>query len=222
MLFEKHIYIIAGHYGAGKSNLAVNLALQAKREGRETVLVDLDIVNPFFRSADCKEMLKASGISVIVPPFANTGADLPVLSGEIDAVLRQREKCVILDVGGDDAGAAALGRYAPKIQKEDYEMLYVIQQKRFLTGSTEQMEELLHEIENASHLKTTGIINNTNLSDQTVCGDIIQSFSYADELCGRTGLPLFATTVRTDIAKSLEVQQERKITPIEIYISCPV
>lgn len=219
---DRHVYIVTGHYGTGKSNIAVNLAVQAKRQGRETILVDLDIVNPFFRSADCAKLLKDAGIRTIVPPFANTGADLPALSGQIDTALRQKETCVILDVGGDDAGAAALGRYAGAVAADSYEMLYVVQQKRFLTVTAAEMAQVLREIESASHLKATGIINNTNLAWETTVKDITDSFSCVDALCADTGLPLFATTVRDDLAEALAADHpDQRITPIQIYISNP-
>lgn len=219
---DRHIYVVTGHYGTGKSNIAVNLAVKASQQGRETVLVDLDIVNPFFRSADCKEMLQNAGIRTIVPPFANTGADLPALSGQIDTVLRQKELCVILDVGGDDAGAAALGRYAKFVAQETYEMLYVVQQKRFLTVTASEMAQVLAEIEAASHLKATGIINNTNLAWETTGEDIIDSFACVDALCAKTGLPLFATTVRADLAEAVSADHpNQRITPIQIYITNP-
>lgn len=218
-----HVCIVTGHYGTGKSNLAVNLALWAKKEGRDVVLADLDIVNPFFRSTDCEKMLRNAGIELVRPLFANTAVDLPALSARIDALLRDKSKFMILDIGGDDAGAAALGRYAGLIAQTDYTMLYVVSQKRFLTTSAVEMAQMLAEIENASHLKATGIVNNTNLSHQTGKEDIVGSFSCVRQLCAMTGLPLIATTVKGLLADNLaEEYPEQRITPISIYVTHPL
>jgi energy-coupling factor transporter ATP-binding protein EcfA2 len=222
LALKKHIYLVTGHYGSGKSNFAVNLALLAKAQGRDTVLIDLDVVNPFFRSADCKEMLTAAGIRVITPVFANTTVDVPSLPATIDTVLRKQELCVILDIGGDDAGSAALGRYASLIGESDYEMYFLMQQSRLLTQEPQEMEQVMHEIEAASRLKTTGIINNTNLGNLTTIQTILDSFSCAEALSKRTNLPLAATLVREDLAPQLEeAARNQNIISIKIYISYP-
>ncbi len=222
LTFDKHIYIVAGHYGSGKSNLSVNLALEAKRQGRDTVLIDLDIVNPFFRSADCKTLLTEKGITVITPMFANTSLDVPSLPATIDTAIRREEKCVILDVGGDDAGAAALGRYAGMIAQKPYEMLYLIQQRRFFTSEPEEMAQILWEIESASHLKATGVINNTNLGIQTTLSVVEESLADAKRLCELVKLPLVCTAVEEKLADAFSTRHpDENVLPIRIYISHP-
>ena len=118
----KRITIVTGHYGSGKTNFAVNLAVDLCRKGKSVVLVDLDIVNPYFRSADFKEQLTEMGIEMICPVYANTNLDIPALGADIYSVFNKDDgRYIIFDVGGDDAGAAALGRYSHLIQQEEFE-----------------------------------------------------------------------------------------------------
>lgn len=143
----KRITIVTGHYGSGKTNFAVNLAVDLSREGKQVVLVDLDIVNPYFRSADFKERLTAMGIEMICPIYANTNLDIPALGADIYSVFYQNDsRYVIFDVGGDDAGAAALGRYSHLIQQENYDMLYVVNCYRYLTRQPEEALQILRKL----------------------------------------------------------------------------
>ena len=159
---ESDVVIITGHYGAGKTNLAVNLAREMAKTGPAS-LYDLDIVNPYFRSADFSQTLSAAGVTVVAPEAANTNLDLPALSGRLEAALRTGERRLILDVGGDDAGAVALGRFAPLLEQREYQMWYVVNRFRYLTRVPEEAVGLLREIETASRLRVTHIVNNSNL-----------------------------------------------------------
>ncbi|WP_040197874.1 P-loop NTPase [Candidatus Soleaferrea massiliensis] len=191
--------IITGHYGSGKTNIAVNLALDLKKMGKEVILVDLDIVNPYFRSADFTEELEAKGIEVSAPVYANTNLDIPALTAAIGQAIVQREKYVIVDVGGDDAGAAALGRYSEDIMARDYNMFYVINRYRYLTRDAEEAAEILSEIELMGKVKATGILNNSNLSYETSVEDILSCAAYAEEVSQETGLPIAAHVIRKDL-----------------------
>lgn len=192
-ILKKPITIITGHYGSGKTNAAVNLALSAAQSGQAVTIIDLDIVNPYFRTADFVEPLKAHDIQVIAPVYANSNLDIPVLPASVDAAFSQSDRQVIVDVGGDDAGAIALGRYAKKIEAQGYEMLYVINARRYLTKNPAEAVELLREIEQAARLSATGILNNTNLGAQTTAQTVLDSLPFAQAVCEQTGLPLVGT-----------------------------
>ena len=192
----KRILIVTGHYGSGKTNAAVNLALRLAAEGKEPVtIIDLDIVNPYFRTADFRRQLEEAGVRVITPVYANTNLDSPVLPPEISGIFRPDSGYAVIDVGGDDAGAIALGQFSSRIQAAGYEMFYVINEKRYLTRNADAAAELLSEIETTSRLTATKIINNTNLGEETTLDLVKASLPYADRVCEITGLPLAFTCI---------------------------
>jgi energy-coupling factor transporter ATP-binding protein EcfA2 len=190
----KRFCIITGHYGCGKTNLAVNLALDLSAERGAVTLVDLDIVNPYFRSSDFTNVLAASGVRVIAPTFAGTTLDVPSLSAAVYSVFDD-DGVVLVDAGGDDVGATALGRFAAELGDVDYDMLYVINRYRALTATPQDAARLLPEIERASHLKATGVVNNSHLRDETTLATVLDSRGYAEETARLLGLPLRFTTV---------------------------
>ncbi len=191
---DKRIIIIAGHYGAGKTNVATSLALRIKAEDpqRKVTLIDLDTVNPYFRAADSADELESSGIRAIIPEFANTNVDLPTLPPEIASVFLSNETA-IFDVGGDD-GATALGVYESDIKRVGYEMLYVINMYRPLTETPEDAIAVMREIESYSRLSFTGIINNSNLGAETDADTVTDSIGYADKVAELAELPLKYTS----------------------------
>jgi hypothetical protein len=219
--FDKRINIITGHYGSGKTNLAVNMALDIALGGKKTCLVDLDIVNPYFRASDQKKVLEAAGVRVIAPVYAGSNLDIPALPGEVNAVFDDRSYTVILDVGGDDAGAAALGRYSGMILKEnDYEHFYVINARRALTQSPAEAVSILREIEAAGRVPVTALVNNTNLSVETDDQVIAASMDFAQRASDLTGLPVAFASVRKDIAGRLN-DLKMDIYPVDIYVKLP-
>lgn len=187
----KKITVITGHYGSGKTNLAVNLAINAAAEGRSVAIADLDIVNPYFRTTDFRQLFAEKGIKLIAPDFANTNLDIPSIQFDVEQ-LAASEDCLIIDVGGDDAGAVALGRYAESLEKygDELDMLYVINQRRYLTHTPDEVISLMYEIEAASRMKHTAIVNNTNLGDETTSAIVEESRNFAEETSKRTGLPV--------------------------------
>lgn len=192
------LLIVAGHFGAGKTNVALNLAYQLHAAGRAVTLVDLDIVNPYFRAADAEGALREAGIDYINPPFANTNVDIPILGAEIHRVFplveRSPDVTVIFDVGGDN-GAVALGRYAAEFSRLGYTMLCVENAYRPLTGTAAAMLDNLREIETYSRLRCAGIVNNSNLADETTEDDIVSALPAMMEFAALAGLPLCCTTV---------------------------
>jgi len=208
----KKITIITGHYGSGKTNFSVNLAVKAAQAGEKVTIVDLDIVNPYFRTADFKKLFGEMGIRLVAPDYANTSLDLPSLQFDI-VQLAMNDGRLIIDVGGDDAGAVALGRYAAQLEQfaDEIEMLCVVNQRRTLTASANDAAVLIYEIEAASRMKHTGIVNNTNLSSETTAEIVDKSREFADEVCGLTNLPLFCTVYPEGCETSAEDAFEAKV-----------
>ena len=206
MLNDKRITILCGHYGTGKTNVAVNLALEMAKEHPVTV-ADLDIVNPYFRTLDSAAAFEQAGIRLICSKFANSNVDIPSLPPDLYAITDDKSRRVVVDVGGDDSGAMVLGRLAPAITAEDsYAMLLVVNRYRPMTPDIPSTVEVMREIEAASHLRFTGIVNNSNLGDATNAGVVLRTVEYAEELAKATGLPLVATTVADHLFPDLEGQ----------------
>ena len=212
--FEK-ILVITGHYGCGKTNIAVNMALSLAEKGEQVTIVDLDIVNPYFRTNDCRELLEKSGIDLLSANFASTNLDVPSLPGSISGRLRTGKGTCILDVGGDDAGAIALGQYATLISEKGYEMLYVYNPFRFLTATPEETVESLRGIETASRLKVTGLVNNANLGPLTTSETVAKGIPFGKQLTELTGIPVKFTTCTKENGQQINGTD---IFPMELYL----
>ena len=205
----KRMTLFAGHYGSGKTNIAVNYALHLKKLGEDVVVADLDIVNPYFRTRDSLEELTEAGIKLISSEFASSNVDLPALPQEVYSLLDKREEKAIMDIGGDDRGAYALGRYADAIKDEnDYEMLFVFNKYRPLTPDAQSAYEIMQEIEAACKIKFTAIINNSNIGELTEAQDVINSLDSVNELSSISGLPVKMTTVIADLINNLNGKVE--------------
>ncbi len=210
--------IICGHYGCGKTNFALNLAVDAVKRGEKVTLVDLDLVNPYFRSSDYEDLLHQHGISLIAPVFAHSNLDLPALPARLQSIFAMPDQTVILDVGGDDAGATALGGLSAKIREHGaYQMLYLVNRYRALTTQSEQAVELLGEIERASRLRATAVVNNSHLQQQTASRDILEALPYGRQVAQQLGLPLAATTTPVALAQELQGQVEN-LYPVTRYV----
>lgn len=207
------IIIITGHYGCGKTNIAVNFALDLAGRGEKVTVVDLDIVNPYFRTADFEELFRSRNITLKAPMYANSNLDIPALNYDLGSIIEDGQY-VIIDVGGDDAGAIALGRYRPVLEnRSDLKMYYVINKYRYLTATAEETTELLRDIEAAAELGCSGIINNSNLSTATNLETVVSSLPYAREVAERTGLPLVMTTAKSEFLKGVPDGY-----PVEIFV----
>ncbi len=196
----KRVTIFAGHYGSGKTNIAVNYALRLKKDYPNVKIADLDIVNPYFRTKDSADVLEKAGIPLISPAFANSNVDLPALPQELYSLVQRRDCMAVLDVGGDDRGAYALGRYTPYILEErDYEMVFVANFFRPLTQNPQDALEVMREIETAGGIPFTSIVNNSNLGGLTTAQDIAATAAKAQALSEISGLPVLFTTARADL-----------------------
>ena len=208
------ITLFAGHYGSGKTNIAINYARMLRRAGDEVVVADLDIVNPYFRTKDAAADLEREGIRLVVSDYANSNVDFPAMPKEVYALVSPpgsggRAGRVVIDVGGDDRGALALGRYVDDIRAGgDYEMLAVVNASRPLTRTPQDAVEVLREIEAACALPFTGIVNNTNLGLKTTAEDVLASLPYAAEVAEAMGLPIRFTCAERKVAERLEGKVE--------------
>lgn len=209
-LSNKKIIIVCGHYGVGKTNISLNLSVKLRQQaGYVYTLVDLDVVNPYFRSADNIKDLQAHGIDFIIPRFANTNVDTPSVPSEIYSIFADNTKRAVIDVGGDDNGAVVLGMFADKIKNtnnndsndNNYEMIYVVNKYRNMTSDAESAVNLAKSIENKSKLKITSVINNSNLGILTTEKDIVNSFNYALKISESLNVHLIANTsvIDTDV-----------------------
>ena len=202
---NKRVLLLCGHYGSGKTNIAVNLAQAIKREYPTVTLADLDIVNPYFRSKDSAAELGEAGIRLICSNYANSNVDIPALPPDLYALTDDRRMRAIIDVGGDDRGALVLGRLAPAILAEnDYEMLMVINCYRPLTRDAASTLEVMREIETACGMRFTALVNNSNLGVETTAEDVLRSVSYANEVAAMSGLPVVMTTADQKLQSELE------------------
>ena len=201
---HKRLTLFAGHYGSGKTNIAVNYAISLAREGKKVCIADLDIVNPYFRTKDSEAELHENGITLISPQYANSNVDLPALPAESYRLVQDRSVFGVMDIGGDDRGAYALGRFADAIKAEgNYRMAFVINKYRPLTSTVEDTVEIMKEIEAASSIKFTCIVNNSNIGSETTKDTVLESVGFAEELSLATGLPIWLHTATENIAKEI-------------------
>ena len=201
----KRLTLLCGHYGSGKTNVAVNLAFYLKEQYNNVVVADLDIVNPYFRTKDSIDDFKARGIELICSEYANTNVDIPALPANMYRLTADKDITAVIDVGGDDRGAYALGRLVPEIKAENnFDMLMVINGYRPLTPDAESTVEVMREIEEACKLKFTGLVNNSNIGEETTAEDIIKSIGYANEVSQASGLPIVMTSVKRELYDELK------------------
>ena len=202
---HKRLTLFAGHYGSGKTNIAVNYAIMLAKEGKKVCIGDLDIVNPYFRTADSAMELEAAGVTLISPQFANSNVDLPALPAEAYRLVEDKTVYGIMDIGGDDRGAYALGRYVPAIKAENnYRMVFVANCYRPLTRTAEDALEVMREIEAACGLAFTDIVGNSNLGPDTTAQTVLDSVDFMEKLSKLSGLPIFAYTAEIQVAEALD------------------
>ena len=213
----KRVTVFAGHYGSGKTNIAVNYALALAEHGKVNI-ADIDIVNPYFRTKDAAEALDKMGVRLISSSYANTNVDTPALPADIYTVFEDRSTLAVADVGGDDRGALALGRYAEMMNSEnDFEMLFVFNKYRFLTSDAVGALEVMREIEAASGVEFTGIINNSNLGEETDEDAVLASVDTAQELSRISGLEIKMTTVKRELYEKLKDKIDN-VQAIDLYV----
>ena len=214
----KRINIIAGHYGSGKTNIAINLAMKMKEDGLDVVCADLDIVNPYFRSKDARCALEKKGIGMIASEYANTNVDMPAMPASAYAMFDNKALHSVIDLGGDDVGAAAIGRFRDALlQENNYDCFWVVNPFRPLTRTVDLAMEAKDEIEKFLGFRFTKIINNANLGDETTAEDILDSLPFIQELSAKSGLPVAFTVCRQELLDELK-RKIYNLFPVTLYL----
>jgi len=208
--------VICGHYGSGKTNYSINIAIDKARNGKKVTLVDMDIVNPYFTSSVYADILQKNNVNVISPHFAGTNMEITSLPASMYSIFDSDDD-VIIDAGGDDAGAVVLGRFSGEIKKKGYEMVYVTNMYRPMTSDPEDSVELLKGIEAVCRLKATAIVNNSHLKDQTTASVITDSLPYAKEVSRIAGIPLSHSTAPRCLIKELPANEY--FYPADVYVT---
>ncbi|NNF99858.1 MAG: cobalamin biosynthesis protein CbiA [Desulfobacteraceae bacterium] len=198
------IVIIVGNYGSGKTEIAVNIAVQHKRTGMGVRLADLDLVNPYFRSREAREVLTQMGIEVVLPPPQYMNADLPILDRGVSGMIRNSNGLTILDAGGDDVGATVIAALADALKDKPLQVFQVINPFRPYTDSLEGCQKIREEIESAAKIKITGLIGNANLIDDTGPDHIYNGQKFIQELSGQSGLPVLCITVSNNLLSAID------------------
>lgn len=218
-LLERRVLVLVGGYGAGKTQLAISLALRWAREGRRVAVVDLDLINPYFRLREITELLAAEGVEVIRPEGDLAFAENPSLPPQIDGALRDPSRRVILDVGGNETGATIVGRYHTLLEAADKAVLQVVNVFRPFSSTLEEIENLKQDIERKSHLKVQGWINNSNLIDWTTLKDWQSAQELMHTLAEQSKIPIVACGVNPEWAKKVGLMWEPDWIPVERYLN---
>lgn len=213
----KRITAFVGHYGSGKTEIALNFAEWLKKKHDAVWIADLDTVNPYYRTKDAQALMEEKGISVLTPEFASTNVDLPSLPARLFSLFHEEAGMVVLDIGGDDDGATVLGTYFERFKEGEYDLLCVINQRRPLIADPDDAVAYLKDIEAASRLKITGIVNNTHLSWETTPDVVLNSQAYAEEVAKKSGIPLVMTTALRKFEPEL-AGKCKNLFPIDIHI----
>ncbi len=209
-----NISIVTGHYGSGKTEFSVNFALSLKQTHEKVFLVDLDIVNPYFRSNDSRALLENAGVRVIAPSYAGTNVDIPVLPPEIMRIFEEKDAQIVLDVGGDDDGAIALGRYKQYFDKNGYNLYLVVNTRRPLTATKAEILQMKADIEAASRLSVSAFIADTNLAEETTAELVEEGYKILEEVSKETNIPIAFVCATEQVAETLSPKYKEKLFPI--------
>ncbi len=219
---HKRLTLFAGHYGSGKTNIAVNYAMLLAEEGKKVCIADLDIVNPYFRTKDSERELTEKGITLISSRYANSNVDLPAIPAESYRLVQDKSIYGVVDIGGDDRGAYALGRFAEAIKSEDnYRMAFVLNMFRPLTSTVEDTVEIMREIEAACGVNFTCIVNNSNIGYETTKENVLGSVAFAEAVGAATGLPVWMHTAEKNIAEEITEIDVMPLTLQKKYFDLP-
>jgi len=212
------ITIFCGNYGSGKTEISLNTAIKYAKENKKTTLVDLDIVNPYFRSSEQTELLNKHGVRVLCPTFANTAVDIPSLPASIQSIFADKDQRVIIDVGGDATGATALGRYKHFLDADDYVTYMVINARRPFSKGTDELSVMLEDIQLKARLKVDFLINNTNMALNTTVDDLIFGHKIIEKLSDKYSIPLKYISGKPEILSHLPESITTERLPINIYM----
>lgn len=216
----KRIQIITGHYGSGKTEYAVNLALHLVQEHENVALADMDIVNPYFRSYEQAKRLEEAGVRVIVTSCGGI-ADIPAINPEVMSIFQQEKWTGVLDIGGDPIGARVLARFAPQLKPEEFDLLFVLNANRPETKDVESALQYMQGIEAECRQKITGIVNNTHLCGDTTAEEVLKGAALAQALSERTSLPVIHHAVQRKFVEQVQDKLKDPVLPMNIYMKKP-
>lgn len=216
------ITVITGHFGSGKTEISINLALEAGKTNATTAVADLDIVNPYYRARDAWEIFDQNGIELIAPAKRLAAADLPIVPGDMSRVIYDPAYKLIVDAGGDKDGATALGQFYNDWKEMKPEVLFILNANRPYVSTLEGAVETLQKIESASRLKITGIINNSNVGSETTIQDVENGLILSKELSHTLGIPLLYSMVPQHLSgESARIETESPVKVISRYLKLP-
>ena len=202
----KEYWVLMGSFGSGKSELVLNLALEKAKKGPCTV-VDLDVINPYFRVSERGDVLSPAGVELIMPPFALEKIEIMSLSARVYSAFAPGEGTVIFDIGGDDVGSIALGQYKPRfaqIPPDKVKVLFVVNPLRPTAADLESALDTLYKIQYVSRMDITGIVNNANLAGETELSHLLQGYELVKALSRETGIPVWGTCGTPEVLRSFE------------------
>ncbi len=215
---DKRVRFFVGHYGSGKTEVSVNYAVKLQEEGKNVALVDLDVVNLYFRSRERKQALEDLGIKVIGSSIDASAVDIPAVAAETIMPLQNENYEGVIDVGGDPVGARALGRFKDFFQEEDYDMFFVLNANRPETQTVDKALEYIRKIEDTSRAKITGIINNTHMLKSTTVEDVMKGQKLAEELAEKADIPVKYIIALEEIAEDIPEDVEGEVFPIKLFM----
>lgn len=221
LMLDKRLNLFTGHFGSGKTEVAVNFAINTARQGKKVIIIDLDIVNTYFRTKDVQSVLEAEGVKVIASEFASTNLDMPTVPAEVYAALQDKDSVVLIDVGGDDEGALVLGQYNRYFKDEPYDMFLIINALRPLTGTPQEILEYISQIEAASRLKASYLINNTNLSYETNADVLLKGQKVVEKTSRISKIPIKCITAKKEIIKTMPENIKEKAFGLNLYLQLP-
>ena len=214
VMFNKRVNLFMGHYGSGKTTVAVNYAISLARLKNKVSIYDLDIVNPYYRTVDALGMLEAEGVDLVVSPFAETNVDIPAMNSASYKMIDDLSRFAVVDIGGDDRGALALGRFSKKIKEEkNFEAYMVVNKFRPETKDLSGVLSVMEEIERAGKIKFTALVNNSNLGKETTINEILEGEDFCKEIEKNTSIPLKITSIRKDLID--KKYQIKNVLPVE-------
>ncbi len=185
-----------GSFGSGKSELALNMSIAAAKHGPCT-LVDLDMINPYFRVSERGDVLTPAGVELIMPPYALEKIEILSLSARVYSAFTPGEGSVFFDIGGDHVGSVALGQYKPhfdRIPKENLHVLFIVNPMRPTAADLESAYATLEKIRFVTRLDVTGIVNNANLAGETDVSHLVEGYGLVKSLSQETGIPVWGTS----------------------------
>ncbi len=190
MNIERRVTIVCGHYGSGKTEFSINLALQMAQNNYKTVLIDLDVVNIAFRSRELCKYLNDRNIQVVSTAFDTEALDIPSISSKAKLPLDDKSYYGIYDLGGNPEGSRSFVQFVNFVDSKDYDLLFICNANRIETSDSYKALQQFEKIESTLGLKITKIVNNTHLISETTSQDIEKGNKVSLELSEKVGVPL--------------------------------